>query len=87
MVEATFSNFTEGFNLHWFLLNYTEFVHETSHIKPYDSSYAYGGSNYVWKNGGGWGCGSEQAPLFYNLGLYHICKFEMISVWQKKQTM
>ena len=49
---------------HRFLLNYTEFLHETSHIMPskYDST---SGTNISvsLKISGGWGCGLEQAPL------------------------
>ncbi len=35
------------------------------HIKPskYDSTSGTKISAYVWQNIGGWGCGSEQAPL------------------------
>ena len=38
ILETTFSNFRDCF--HRFLLNYTEFVHETSHTEPskYDST-------------------------------------------------
>ena len=38
IVETTFSNFRSGF--HRFILKYTEFVHETSHVKSpkYDST-------------------------------------------------
>ncbi len=59
-VETTFSNFQEG--IHQFVLNYTDFA--TSHIKPskYDSTSGTKISICL-KKIGGWGCGSEQAPL------------------------
>ncbi len=48
----------------WFLLNYTDFAHKISHIKPskYDSTFGTKISICL-KKMGGWGCGSEQAPL------------------------
>ncbi len=61
MVETTFSNFREGFSLIWFLPNYKEFAHETSHIQPskYDSTFGtkisiclkkIGGDEAVYRN-------------------------------------
>ncbi len=50
---------------HWFLPNYRELAHETSHTEPYydSTSVMVQKSPHVWKKLGGWGCGSEQAPL------------------------
>ncbi len=49
---------------HRFLPNYKEFAHETSHTQPskYDSTFGTKISICL-KKSGGWGCGSEQAPL------------------------
>ncbi len=46
----------------WFLLNYIDFVHKISHIKPskYDSSF-FTKISISLKKVWGWGCGSEQA--------------------------
>ncbi len=53
-----------------FLLNYTDFAHEISHIKPskYNSTFGIKISICL-KKAGGWGYGSEQAPLKPSKGL------------------
>ncbi len=63
MVETHFLIISQRV-FHWFYPNYREFVHETSHIQPskYDSTSGTKISICL-KKIGGWGCGSEQAPL------------------------
>ena len=47
---------------HRFIVNYTDFVHETSHVKPSKYDLTSGTkAPYVWKNRRGRGSGSEQA--------------------------
>ncbi len=66
--------FKGGF--HYFLLNYTAFAHENSHI---DKAFLHVNymtfvpkSPYVWKILWGWGCGLEQAPLFYDIDVIFL---------------
>ncbi len=48
----------------WFLQNYTDFAHEISHMKPSKYYSTFGTKiSICLKKVGGWGCGSEQAPL------------------------
>ncbi len=54
-----FSNFQEGFR--WHILNCI-FAHDTSHTKP-SLNLPYQNLHMFIKKGGGWVCGSEQAPL------------------------
>ena len=65
MVLVTmFSHFQAGFC--WFLLNYTDFAHATSEIKPSKYDVTSGSKIYLRlkkKKLCGWGCGLEQAPL------------------------
>ena len=63
-----------------FLLNYTDFAHEISHTKPskYDSTFGTKISICL-KKVGGWGCGSEQAPLMAPKPKYRLKGF--FSVW------
>ncbi len=66
MVETRFLISERVF--HWFLPNYIQFVHETSHTQPSKYNATSGTRiSICLKKIGGWGCGSEQAPLtFWN---------------------
>ena len=57
---------------HSLLLKFKEFVHETSHLKPHliCINFWYQNLHYVWKNGGGVICRSEQAPSTFNINTY-----------------
>ncbi len=63
----------------WFLLNYIKFARQISLIRPskYDSTFGTKISICL-KKVGGWGCGSEQAPLI--LSQYKLlCKSALIA--------
>ena len=90
MVETTFLISESVF--HWFLPIYKEFAHETSHIQfsKYDSTSGTKISICL-KKFGGWGCGSEQAPLIKvkgkrreRLQQIKLNKFT-VSIWVKRR--
>ncbi len=70
----------------WFLLNYIESAHQISHIRPskYDSTFGTKISICL-KKIGGWGCGSEQAPLKGTIHhtIHTIYQLLMIYFWNK----